>query len=92
MKLSIKAMALASGIGWGAAVFITALLNRFFPNSGGSFLVMVSSIYPGYHVGGMKMGIVGALYALVDGLVCGAIVAWLYNMFAGKTADVPVAH
>ena len=92
MKLSIKAMAITSAILWGAAVFLTALLNRFFPHYGEAFLQMVASIYPGYTVGGMKMGIVGTLYAALDGAVVGALFAWLYNMVAGKTADVPAAH
>ena len=86
MKLSIKGMALTSAILWGAAVFLTALLNRFFAGYGNAFLQMVSSIYPGYHVGGMKMGIVGTLYAALDGAICGALFAWIYNKFAGSDA------
>jgi len=29
---------------------------------------------------------VGTVYAFVDGLVAGAILAWIYNLFAPKTA------
>jgi hypothetical protein len=40
-------------------------------------------VYPGYHgPGGFGSVIVATLYAAVDGAVCGAIVAWLYNFLA----------
>ncbi len=83
MKLSIKGMAIASAVLMGASIFVTALINRFHPGYGEAYLLMASSIYPGYHVGGMKMGIVGTLYAALDGAICGALLAWLYNKFAG---------
>ena len=42
-----------------------------------------ASIYPGYHgPAGFGSVIVVTLYALLDGLVCGALFAWLYNAFA----------
>jgi hypothetical protein len=30
--------------------------------------------------------IVGTLYALLDGAVCGVVVGWLYNVAAGSAA------
>ncbi len=93
MKLSIKAMAIASAILVSGSIFITALINRFHPGYGEAYLQLAASLYPGYHVGGMKNGIVGALYGLVDGAVCGALLAWFYNMAAGKVeANVPAQH
>ena len=92
MKLSIKGMAIASAVLMGASVFFTALINRFHPGYGDAYLQLAASIYPGYHVGGMKSGIVGTLYAALDGAVCGALFAWVYNMAVGRSADVPAAH
>jgi hypothetical protein len=44
----------------------------------------VSSIYPGYEVGGFGSVVVGAGYGLVDGAIAGLILAWLYNAAAGS--------
>jgi hypothetical protein len=86
MKLSPKALALTLGALWGGCVFLVALLNRIWPGYGGAFLNLVSSIYPGFHPGGIREGIVGALYAALDGAVCGALVAWIYNKMSGSAA------
>jgi hypothetical protein len=43
----------------------------------------MSSVYPGYHAArSVAEVVVGTLYGVVDGLVGGAIFAWLYNQFA----------
>ncbi len=83
MKLSIKGLALTVGIVWAAALFVTGLANLMWPSYGEAFLTMVASVYPGYHgPGGFGSVIVVTLYALVDGAVCGAVIAWLYNKLA----------
>jgi len=90
MKLSIRGLALAMGILWGAAVFLVAFGHHACNGYGHAFLVAVGSIYPGYKVdGGMGAAFVGGAYAFVDGLVGGAILAWLYNLLGGsrKTAS-----
>lgn len=84
MRLSIKGLALTLGILWAVALFITGLANLMWPSYGEAFLTMVASVYPGYHgPSGFGSVIVVTLYALVDGAVCGAVVAWLYNKLAG---------
>jgi hypothetical protein len=84
MKLSIKGMAIACGLMLGIlAVFGVGMLNVVWPSYGREFLLLVASIYPGYHATpSFGQVIVGTLYALVDGAVGGAILAWLYNRFA----------
>lgn len=43
----------------------------------------MSSVYPGYHATrSVAEVVVGTLYGVVDGLVGGAVFAWLYNQFA----------
>ncbi|HTS89897.1 MAG TPA: hypothetical protein VMG41_15490 [Gemmatimonadales bacterium] len=83
MRLNLKALAAALAICWGAGVFVVGLAHLFWPTYGASFLDLVASIYPGYHVGGFGTVIVGTLYALLDGAVCGCVMGWLYNAATG---------
>ena len=83
MKFSIKGLALASGILWGIAMLGMGLANLVWGGYGQQFLQMMASVYPGYHAIRSVSGvIVGTIYGFVDGLVAGAIFAWLYNQFA----------
>jgi hypothetical protein len=80
MRLNPKSLAFALGAAWGGAILLTGVAHQFWPSYGGAFLDLAASIYPGFHVGGFGQVIVGTLYGTLDGAVCGAIVAWLYNM------------
>lgn len=83
MKLDVKALALTAGLFWGAAILIVAVANLVSPDYGRAFLDLSASIYPGYRPGtGIGSVITGTLYALVDGTICGALLAWLYNLLA----------
>ncbi|MFQ5747235.1 MAG: hypothetical protein ACE5HF_08470 [Gemmatimonadota bacterium] len=87
MKLCVKSFALAGAILWALAVFVTGLAQQANPDYGLAFLEMSASIYPGYEIGGFGSVIVGTLYAVVDGAVCGALFAWLYNRCASAGAS-----
>ena len=79
-KLSVKSLALASGILWGASVLFVGLINLFVPTYGLSFLWFASSVYPGYKAEPSFISVlIGTAYALLDGLVAGALFAWIYN-------------
>ena len=83
MKFSIEGLALASGILWGLAMLGMGLANLIWANYGQQFLQTMSSVYPAYHATRSIAGvIVGTLYGAVDGLIGGAVFAWLYNQFA----------
>ncbi|MBI4467113.1 MAG: hypothetical protein HY656_06790 [Acidobacteria bacterium] len=84
MKLSLKGMAVSLALVWGVlAMFLTGLANLIWPGYGQAFLELMASVYPGYHAtASIGQVVIGALYGLVDGCVCGAIFAWLYNRFA----------
>jgi TRAP-type mannitol/chloroaromatic compound transport system permease large subunit len=83
MKFDTKALALASAILWGLAMLVTGLANLISGNYGQQFLQTMSSVYPGYHATrSIAEVIVGTLYGVVDGLVGGAVFAWLYNQLA----------
>ncbi len=82
MKLSVKALALAAGTLWALAVLLTAIANILWTGYGAEFLTMLGSIYPGYAAGsGIRSVAVVTLYSFVDGLIGGAVFAWLYNQF-----------
>ncbi len=85
MKLSVTGLALTGAIVWGVlAMFLTGVANLIWPNYGRAFLEVMASVYPGYHAtASLGQVIVGALYGVVDGAVAGAVLAWLYNRFAG---------
>lgn len=82
MRFDPKALALTFGLLWGGCVLCAALAHLVWPAYGTAFLDAVASIYPGYQVGGGGTVVVGTLYALLDGAVCGALFAWVYNRFA----------
>jgi hypothetical protein len=86
MKLDIKALAVAIGVLWGGCILFVGLISTANGiHASGSywakdFLLATASVYPGYR-GVPEVGdtLLGAGYALVDGLVAGALLAWLYN-------------
>lgn len=87
MRLSVKGLALALGILWGGCIFLVGIGNLLWPDYGGALLDLARSIYPGYgSTTGFWSVIVGTIYALLDGAVGGAIIAWLYNRFTAPAA------
>ena len=85
MRLSLKAMAMAGGVLWGSGVLLVGLVNLLSPSYGLSFLQMVSSVYPGFHIS-RTIGdvLIGTGYALVDGAIAALVFGWLYNLFVGR--------
>ena len=81
MKLNIKALALTAGIMWGGTVFLATLWLIAFGYTG-QLMRMLDHFYIGYtfSVGGAFVGLV---WGFIDGAICGAIFAWLYNKLAG---------
>ncbi len=85
MKLSLRALALTSGILWALGLLMTGVCNLIWPRYGEAFLKLMASVYPGYHATRSVADlIVGTLYALIDGAICGLLFGWLYNFFLGK--------
>ena len=83
MKVSIKGLALACGCFWGGSILLVGTINLFWPVYGVAFLDVSRSVYPGYaNSTGLVALIFGTMYGLVDGMVIGAIIAWLYNTFS----------
>ena len=84
MRLQPKALAIAVGLLWGGCILLVGVAHEIWPGYGGTMLDLAASIYPGFHPGGYGAVIVGSLYALLDGAVGGAVIAWLYNTASGS--------
>lgn len=84
MKLNIRAFALACGLLWGLGLFALTWWIILFDGSiaGPTFL---GRIYRGFEITPIG-SVIGLAWALVDGLVGGAIFAWLYNVFVCQKA------
>ncbi len=76
MKLNVKAMALAGGILWGAAMLLLTLSSLM--RGAGQHLTLLSGVYFGYQITYMG-AVLGLVYGFVTGVVGGGLLAWLYN-------------
>lgn len=81
MKLSVKGLALAGGLLWSVLFFIWTLLAAYTGYGEGGLEAFWVGIYPWYTVS-VQGAFIGLGWAFMDGLVCGAILAWLYNKFS----------
>lgn len=81
MRFNVRAMALTIGTMWAIVFFLVAAGQQMWPTYGIGFLKVMDGLYPGYTPGGFGSVLVGTLYAVVDGAICGAVFAWLYNRF-----------
>ena len=80
MRLSLRALGIASGLLWGGGTLVCAIAHAFWPPYGAAFLALLASIYPGYHPDtGLGSILVGTVYALVDGALAGVAFGFLYN-------------
>ena len=82
MKLNIKAFGLAFGLWWGMGLFLLTWMIIDFEGATGE-VTMIGRLYRGYSITPMG-SVIGFLWAFADGLVSGLILAWLYNLLAGK--------
>ena len=80
MKLNVRAFALAFGICWGVGIF---LLTWWVIAVGGSTgdPTFLGRIYIGYEISPLG-SVIGLVWGAADGLIAGAIFAWLYNLIA----------
>ena len=82
MKLSIKSFALACGIFWGIGVFVATWWIIAF-NGATREPTILGLVYLGFNISPAG-SVIGFAWALVDGLICGAIFAWLYNTLTSR--------
>ena len=83
MKLNIKSFALTCGLVWGFALFLLTWWIIAFDGSTGE-PTLIGRLYRGYSISPAG-SFIGLAWAFGDGLIGGAIFAWLYNLFASRT-------
>lgn len=82
MKFNIRAFALTCGIVWGIALFLLTWWIIAFDGATGE-ATLIGSIYRGYTIS-PQGSFIGLAWGFFDGLIGGAIFAWLYNLISPK--------
>jgi hypothetical protein len=82
MKLDIRAFAFTSALVWGVGLFALTWWVIAFDGVTGE-ITLIGRLYRGYSLTPAG-SVIGLMWALVDGLVIGAIFAWLYNLIATR--------
>ncbi|THB74912.1 MAG: hypothetical protein D3926_21160 [Desulfobacteraceae bacterium] len=82
MKLNINAFGITSGLVLGTGLFCFTWWVILFEGVTRE-TTLIGTLYRGYSIspGG---SFIGLGYGLVDGMIFGALFAWLYNMLAAK--------
>ena len=83
MRLHVKPFAAAFSLVWGFSMSFIALWIWMFEGKKDKPIFM-SSIYRGYRTGPIG-SLIGLAWGLIDGLIGGAIFAWLYNLLSSKS-------
>ena len=82
MQLNVRAFALAVALWWGLGLFLLTWWMLAVGHVAGE-ATLIGQIYYGYTVSPLG-SVVGLAWGFVDGLVGGAILAWLYNLLARR--------
>jgi len=85
MKLNVKSFALTSGLVWGIGLFLLTWWVIAFDGATGE-VTLIGRLYRGYRISPMG-SIIGLIWALIDGLIGGAIFAWLYNLISASISS-----
>jgi hypothetical protein len=78
MKLELKAFALTVGLIWGLGLFFLTWWIIAFEGATKE-VTFIGLIYRGYSISPVG-SLIGLVWAFFDGLIGGAIFAWLYNL------------
>ncbi|TKJ41079.1 hypothetical protein CEE37_05275 [candidate division LCP-89 bacterium B3_LCP] len=84
MRLNVKALALTSAILVGVGLFLATWWLIILEGSGATTTIF-NRVYLGYTITPLG-SIIGLVWGFVDGLICGAIFAWLYNALLPKAS------
>ena len=80
-KLNVKALAVGIGVLWAIYVLFIGWVAAF--GWGTELVTVLSSLYIGYSASFVG-GIIGGIWAFIDGAIAGAIIAWVYNKVTTK--------
>ncbi|MBI3621110.1 MAG: bacteriophage holin [Nitrospirae bacterium] len=82
MKLNVKAFALAGSLFWGTGLCFIAWWIMLFEGATGE-RTLIGQLYPGYNISPLG-SVIGLVWGAFDGLIGGAVLAWLYNLFVDR--------
>ena len=85
MKLNVKAFSLTCAILWGLGLFVLTWWVIAFEGTTGS-VTPLGRVYKGYCISPLG-SVIGLAWGFVDGLIGGAIFAWIYNKLAGSPKE-----
>jgi hypothetical protein len=77
MKFNIKAFSITCGIIWGFGLLFITWWIILFDGASGS-ITFIGKIYRGYSIS-LGGSLIGFIWAFIDGIIGGAVFAWLYN-------------
>ena len=83
MKLNVKAFALTCALVWGLGLFLLTWWIIAFEGATGE-VTLIGRLYRGYSISPVG-SIIGLLWASIDGLIGGALFAWIYNFISCRT-------
>jgi hypothetical protein len=83
MKLDVKAFALTTGLITGIGLFFLTWWIMIFDGATYNPIV-IGLVYRGYNVSPLG-SVLGLIWGFFDGLIGGAIFAWLYNQLRSKS-------
>ena len=90
MKLDVKAMAITLGLIWAVTLFGMTWWVIAFDGATGE-PTLIGRLYRGYTIS-PRGSVIGLIWALPDGFIGGALIAWLYNFFARKSGASQSVH
>ena len=82
MRFDVKALAITCGVLWSLTLFIVTWWIIAFDGQTGE-VTWFGRIYRGYSISALG-SVIGLVWAFFDGLIGGAIFAWVYNLIAGR--------
>lgn len=85
MKLNVLAFAIACGLLWGFGLLVLTWWIIAFEGTS-TDPTFIGRVYRGYALT-PAVSVIGMAWGLIDGLVGGAIFAWLYNLLAGRATS-----
>ena len=86
MKLNVLAFGIASGVLWGASMFILTWWIIMFHGSSEE-PTFIGQIYLRYTIS-PQGSIIGLIWGLVDGFIGGLLLAWLYNFVLDRVGGI----
>lgn len=80
MKVNVKVFALAVGLFWGFGLLFLTWWIILLDGASGA-VTLIGKVYRGYNIS-FAGSLIGFVWAFVDGIIGGAIFAWLYNFLS----------